>query len=76
MYFFIVISFFDETRVSKQNSPRSDAAFCGVTSGAILFAYVPGIKRLTGLYGLTIILLASDEGKKLCAMLSLQRDRT
>ena len=25
----------------KQNSPRWDAAFCGVTSGAILFAYVP-----------------------------------
>ena len=25
----------------KQNSPRWDAAFCGVTSGAMLFAYVP-----------------------------------
>ena len=25
---------------SKQNSPRWDAAFCGVTSGTILFAYV------------------------------------
>ena len=25
--------------VSKQNSPRCDAAFCGVASGAILFAY-------------------------------------
>ena len=26
--------------VSKQNSPISDAAFCGITSWAILFAYV------------------------------------
>ena len=26
--------------LSKQNSPSWDAAFCGVTSGAILFAYV------------------------------------
>ena len=34
-------SFFDEIPVSKQNSPRWDAALCGVTSGAILFAYVP-----------------------------------
>ena len=32
--------FFDEKLVSKQNSPRWDAAFCYVTSGAILFAYV------------------------------------
>ena len=32
---------FDEIPVSKQNSPRWDAAFCGITSGAILFAYVP-----------------------------------
>ena len=38
--FFFVISFFDENRISKQNSPRWDAAFCGVPSGAILFAYV------------------------------------
>ena len=34
-------SFFDENLVSKQNSPRWDAAFCGVISGAILFGYVP-----------------------------------
>ena len=34
-------SIFDEIPLSKQNSPRLDAAFCGVTSGAILFAYVP-----------------------------------
>ena len=38
---FIFISFYDENRVSKQNCPRLDAAFCGVTSGAIQFAYVP-----------------------------------
>ena len=36
----ICISFFDKNHVNKQNSPRWDAAFCGVTSGAILFAYV------------------------------------
>ena len=35
----------------KQNSPRWDAAFCGVTYGAILFAYVP-LKRTPVLYGL------------------------
>ena len=39
--FFIFISYFAEFHVSKQNSPRRDAAFSGVTSGAILFAYVP-----------------------------------
>ena len=32
---------FDENHVSKEKSPRWDAAFCGVASGAILFAYVP-----------------------------------
>ena len=36
-----LLSFFDENKLSKQNSPRWDAAFCGVTSGAILFAFVP-----------------------------------
>ena len=35
------IPFINENPLSKQNSPRWDAAFCGVTSGAILFAYVP-----------------------------------
>ena len=39
--FFIFISFFDGNHVSKQNSPRLDSAFCGVTSGAILFAFFP-----------------------------------
>ena len=35
------IQFFDESSLSKQKSPRWDAAFCGVTSGAIVFAYAP-----------------------------------
>ena len=35
------MSFFDEIPLSIQNSSRWDATFCGVTSGAILFAYVP-----------------------------------
>ena len=33
---FHFVSFFDEIHFSKQNSPRWDAAFCGVPSGAIL----------------------------------------
>ena len=40
-FFIFFISFFDEISLCKQNSPRWDAAICGVTSGAILFAYVP-----------------------------------
>ena len=39
--FLFLFHFFDENDVSKQNSPRWDAAFCGVTSGAILCVYVP-----------------------------------
>ena len=35
------IPFFDEITLSKQYSPRWAAAFCGVTSGALLFAHVP-----------------------------------
>ena len=38
---FVFYLIFDEISLCKQNSPRWDAAFCGVTSGAILFAYVP-----------------------------------
>ena len=34
-------SLFDELSLSIQNSPRWDTTFCGVTFGAILFAYVP-----------------------------------
>ena len=41
VFFFIFISFFDEFHLNKQNSPRWDAALCGVPSGAILFAYAP-----------------------------------
>ena len=43
MLFIIFISYFDEISLSKQNSLRWDAAFCGVASGAILFAYVQQI---------------------------------
>ena len=42
------IQFFNENSISKHNSPRWDAAFCGVTSGVIMFAYVP-IKGTPGL---------------------------
>ena len=38
---FNFISFYDEISLRKQNSPRWDAEFCGISSGAILFAYVP-----------------------------------
>ena len=43
MIFSFFIQFFEKNSLSKQNSPRWDAAFCGVTSGAILFAYVNSI---------------------------------
>ena len=39
------ISFFDEIHVSKQNSPRWDAAFCSITSDAC------PINRMPGSYG-------------------------
>ena len=39
--YFYFFSFFDEIPVSKQNSIIWEAAFCGVTSAALLFAYVP-----------------------------------
>ena len=32
--------------IGKQNSPRCDAAFCGVPSGAILFAYRIFIEKI------------------------------
>ena len=44
------ISFFDENPVSKRNSPRWDAAFCGVTS------CLGPIKRTQGLYELIKVL--------------------
>ena len=37
--FIFLISFFDEISLCKQNRTKWDAAFCGVTSGAMLFAY-------------------------------------
>ena len=39
--FSFLFPFSDENHISKPNSPRWDAAIRGVTSGAILFAYVP-----------------------------------
>ena len=39
--FIFLSDFFDEISLCKQNSPRWEAAFCGVTSWAMLFAYVP-----------------------------------
>ena len=39
--FFIFMPFFDEIPLSKQNGPKWDATFCDITSGTILFAYVP-----------------------------------
>ena len=39
LFIYLFISFFDEIPPIKQNRPRWDAALCGVTSGAILFAY-------------------------------------
>ena len=39
--FYFLSDFFYEISLCKQNSPRWDAVFCGVTSGAMLFAYAP-----------------------------------
>ena len=39
--FSFLLNFSDANHKSKQNSLRWDAAFCGVTSGAILVACVP-----------------------------------
>ena len=36
-------SFSKTNPVSKQYSPSSDAAFCGISAGALLFAFVPTI---------------------------------
>ena len=38
---FYLFFFFYQIPLCQQNSPRWDATFCGFTSGAILFAYVP-----------------------------------
>ena len=39
--FNFLFTFFDENFLSKQNSPRWLAVFCGIPSVAILFANVP-----------------------------------
>ena len=52
-FFFFFFSFFDEISLCKQNSPRCDAAFCGVTSGAMLFCLCP-TKGTPGLYELKL----------------------
>ena len=48
--FKILFHFFDEISLCKQNSPRWDAVFCDITSGAMLFACP--IKRMQGYYEL------------------------
>ena len=40
-FYFFLSDFCDEISLGKQNSPRWDAAFCGITSAAMPFAYVP-----------------------------------
>ena len=40
VFFYFLSHFFDEISM-QQNSPRWDDAFCGFTSGAILFDDVP-----------------------------------
>ena len=44
------IQFFDKSSLSKQNSPRWDAAFCGVSSGSIVclcpIKGTPGLNEL------------------------------
>ena len=39
LHFFLKI--FDEIPLSKQDSPSRDVAYRGITSGVMLFAYVP-----------------------------------
>ena len=42
MFLIFLFNFlFNNNRLWKQNSPRGDVAFCGVSSGAVLLAYVP-----------------------------------
>ena len=47
----ILFHFSMKIPLSNRNSPRWDAMFCGVTSGAILFAC--HVKRTLGLYKLS-----------------------
>ena len=46
--FYFIHFFFDEIPLSKQNNPRWDAAFCGVTSG--LYCLPISHKKTPGLY--------------------------
>ena len=54
--FYFFNSFFDEIPVSKQNNPRWDGAFCGVTSGAKYSVCLCPIQWSPGLYGLIDLL--------------------
>ena len=53
---FFFISFFVGYLFSKQNSPRWDATFCNVTSGATYSVCLCPIKRMPGLYGLISVI--------------------
>ena len=57
-FFFIIFQFFDKVPPSKQNSLRLDTAFCGISSGAILFCLCP-IKRTSGLYDVLHVIAVS-----------------
>ena len=60
--------------LSKQNSPRWDATFCSVPSGAILFAYVPQkgcqpyMSQISALWllSLTLVVISSCKGLNVC----------
>ena len=54
-FFLLFIQFTDENSLSKQYSPRWDATLCGVTSGAMLFAYV-------NLFSLLLFIFQDDTG--------------
>ena len=63
-FFFFFFSFLDEIHVSKQNSPRWDAAaFCGVTSGAILLPM--SHKKDAGLIWINFSLADAGEIRKM-----------
>ena len=49
VFFLFFITFFYEIPLSKQSSPRCDAAFCAVSSGAMHFCLCP-TKWQSGLY--------------------------
>ena len=55
-YFYFI---FDDIHVSKQNSPGRDAAYCGVTSGAISLVLSMSNKKDTRLISVNNLLLLS-----------------